>query len=177
MQALRVQDVVKLLRDEVERVGSQSEFARQKGVERSLINKVLQGERVPTSRLCWALGLEWVLVSRAAPGGPAAKLNIITPQKFIRMLRVQINRAGGLAAWGRQFGISRSQLSRVLHKTRTPDQRIIAALNLAEVLVDANDLRLPRRHRTYFTTSRKQPHARWKKKPRISMRGSSAHEA
>ena len=175
MQALRIQDVVKLLRDEVERVGSQSEFARQKGVERSLINKVLQGERVPTSRLCWALGLEWVLVSRAAPGGPAAKLNIITSQKFIRMLRVQINRAGGLAAWGRQFGISRSQLSRVLHKTRTPDQRIIAALNLAEVLVDANDSRFPRSRRPYITARRE--HARWKKKPRISMRGSTAHEA
>jgi len=175
MQALGVQDVVKLLRDEVERAGSQSQFARQKGVERSLINKVLQGERLPTSRLCRALGLEWVLVSRAGPSDSVAEVDIVTFQEFIRALRMQINKAGGLAAWGRQFGIDRSHLSSVLHKRRAPDQRILAALNLAEVLVDANDSRFPRSRRPYITARRK--HARWKKKPRISMRGFSAHEA
>ena len=177
MQALHVQDVVRLLREEVEQAGSQSEFARQKGLARSLINRVLKGERLPTSRLCRALGLEWVLVSRAASSDSENELNIITHQQFIRILRMQIKEAGGLAGWGRQFGIDRSHLSSVLHKRRAPDQRTIAALNLAEALVDANNPRLPRSHRTYFTTSRKQPHARWEKRPRISMRGSSAHEA
>ena len=177
MQALYVQDVVKLLRDEVERAGSQSEFARQNGVAPSLISRVLRGERLPTSRLCRALGLEWVLVHRTAPCDSVAEVDIVTFQEFIRALRMQINKAGGIAAWGRQFGIDRSHLSSVLHKRRAPDRRIIAALNLAEALVDANNPRLPRSHRTYFTTSRKQPHARWEKRPRISMRGSSAHEA
>src|SRR5215472_14710217 len=168
MQALRVQDVVELLRDKVQRTGSQSQFARQNGVAPSLINRVLKGERLPPSRLCRALGLEWVLVSRAGPCDSVAEVDIVTFQEFIRTLRMQINKAGGIAAWGRQFGIDRSHLSSVLHKRRPPDQRIIAALNLAEVLVDANDPRLPRSHRTYFTTNRKQPNARWKKKPRFN---------
>ena len=175
MQALHVQDVVKLLRDEVEHAGSQSEFARQKGVAPSLISRVLRGERLPTSRLCRALGLEWVLVHRTAPCDSVAEVDIVTFQEFIRTLRMQINKAGGIAAWGRQFGIDRSHLSSVLHKRRAPDQRMIAALNLAEVLVDANDSRFPRSRRPYITARRE--HARWKKKPRISMRGSSADEA
>src|SRR5262249_12006629 len=147
MQALYVQDVVKLLRDKVEHAGSQSEFARQNGVAPSLINRVLKGERLPPSRLCRALGLEWVLVSRAGPNDSLADLDIITFQELIRMLRAQINQAGGVAAWGRQFGIDRSHLSSVLHKRRPPDQRIIAALNLAEVLVAANHARLARSRR------------------------------
>ena len=62
MQILHVQDVIKMLREEVERAGGQSEFARQKGVQRPLINKVLSGDRLPPLGLCRALALEWVLV-------------------------------------------------------------------------------------------------------------------
>jgi DNA-binding phage protein len=156
---------VKLLRDEVKRAGSQSELARQKGIARSLINRVLKGERLPTSQLCRALGLEWVLVSRTPPSDSVADLDFIKKQEFVRILRIQINKAGSIAAWGRQFGIDRSHLSSVLHKRRAPDQRIIAALNLSEALVDANDPRLQRGGRPYFTTTRRQPHARWKKSP------------
>jgi|SRR5215469_1364490 len=175
MQILRIQEVIKLLREEVQRAGSQSEFARQKGVQPSLVNRVLRGDRFPPLRLCRALGLEWVLVSQVEVGG--MELDIITWRDFRRILREEINKAGSITGWARQFRIDRAHLSSVLHRRRAPDQRIIAALNLSEVLVYANDPRLPRSRQQHTRTRHGQPHARWKKKPRISMRGSSSHEA
>jgi hypothetical protein len=41
-------------------------------------------------------------------------------------------------------------------------------------LVYAND---PHSRQRHTRTRRRKPHARWKKKPRISMRGSNCHEA
>ena len=163
MQTLRVQDVIKLLREKLERVGSQSEFARQTGIQRTLINEVLCGKRLPPLQLCRALGLEWVLVKQVAPSGCGTEFDIITSRDFSRILREEIDKAGSIAAWARQFGLDRTHLSAVLHKHRSPDQRIIAALNLCEVLVHASDLGATHRLRRHTRTRRRQPHARWKK--------------
>jgi hypothetical protein len=50
-------DVVRLLRAEIEREGSQAAFARRRGVERTRINAILSGKRRLTEAVVNALGL------------------------------------------------------------------------------------------------------------------------
>ena len=58
---LRIEDVIRLLRDEVERVGSQSEWARRKGVARTSLSHALSGRKRPTKDILKTLKLEKVV--------------------------------------------------------------------------------------------------------------------
>jgi DNA-binding phage protein len=56
-------DVVRLLRAEVERVGGQTAFARKCGLSRANLNKILHGSLSPTKSVIKALKLRKVYVS------------------------------------------------------------------------------------------------------------------
>jgi DNA-binding phage protein len=58
---LRIEDVIRLLRDEVERAGSQSEWARRTGVERTSLSRALSGRTRPTKDILKTLKLEKVV--------------------------------------------------------------------------------------------------------------------
>ena len=172
MTPLNVQDVIELIRGEIDRVGGQSEWARQTGIQRPVINRVLNGRRLPPSQLCRILGLEWVIVRNVAETEDETKLTFISSREVLLILKKEIKKVGSIIAWSRQMGVERSHLSSVLHKRRSPDKKILAALKLSEVLVcaaksEATRDRMP---------SKRRRHARWKKEPRIGVRGSSRHE-
>ena len=57
----RIEDVVRLLRDEVERAGSQAEWARRTGVDRTSLNGALSGRKRPTKDILKTLKLEKVV--------------------------------------------------------------------------------------------------------------------
>jgi DNA-binding phage protein len=57
MRMLDDQDVVRVLRSEVERAGGQSSWARRERIDRSLLNRVLRGRKPPTKRIIRALKL------------------------------------------------------------------------------------------------------------------------
>jgi hypothetical protein len=54
------------------------------------------------------------------------------------ILQEEIKRAGSVSAWCRQVGLDRSNLSQVLHKRRRLGGKILAALKLSNVLLDAD---------------------------------------
>ncbi len=58
---LRIEDVIRLLRDEVERAGGQSEWARRTGVDRTSLNAALSGRKGPTKDILKTLKLEKVV--------------------------------------------------------------------------------------------------------------------
>jgi hypothetical protein len=62
MRALDQKDVVRLLRSEVNRAGSQKEWAKENGVTPSSISMVLSGVRPPTKKIISALKLRRVVV-------------------------------------------------------------------------------------------------------------------
>jgi DNA-binding phage protein len=62
MRFLELKDVIHLLRSEVERAGGQSAWAKKNGMNRSVINKVLNGRDPPTKRITRALKLRMVFV-------------------------------------------------------------------------------------------------------------------
>ena len=57
MRMLDDKDVVCLLRSEVERAGGQSAWARRERIDRTLLNRVLCGQKPPTKEIVRALKL------------------------------------------------------------------------------------------------------------------------
>ena len=62
MRALDQKDVVRLFRSEVNRAGSQQEWAKKNGVAPSSISMVLSGVRPPNKKIVSALKLRRVVV-------------------------------------------------------------------------------------------------------------------
>jgi len=53
----------------------------------------------------------------------------------IRLLRSEVERAGGPTAWAKKTGIDRATISRVLNNLQRPTKPIILALKLRTVFV------------------------------------------
>ena len=75
MSVLEVEDVVQLLRSEVERLGSQSVFARAAGVDRAVVCRILKGRASLQPKILRALNVRMVFVfaSKSEPPLPLAK--------------------------------------------------------------------------------------------------------
>jgi DNA-binding phage protein len=62
-RVFELKDVISLLRSEVKRAGGQAEWARQTGISRTMLNKVLNGHKLPAMTIIAALKLRIVFVS------------------------------------------------------------------------------------------------------------------
>jgi DNA-binding phage protein len=65
MRILELDDVISLLRSEVERAGNQEAWAQKAGVHRVYVNKVLNGHRPPNQAIINALSLRMVFVPKS----------------------------------------------------------------------------------------------------------------
>jgi DNA-binding phage protein len=179
MKIVKSEDVLELLRLAIDRVGGQSEWSRRTGIDRAQINRALNERRFPSSLICRALKLERVVVRVTAQRAEKAKSAIISGEDVLLMLNESIEETGGITAWSRQIGINRTYLSLVLNRRRSPGRKILAALNLSEVLI-----RTRRSHALQIPVPGK-PHARFiehplrlaKKEPRKGIRRSNRHPA
>jgi DNA-binding phage protein len=63
MHILDVEDVIRLLRLEVKRAGGQAAWASKAGLNRIVVNKVLNGKTLPTKKIIKALKLRIVFIS------------------------------------------------------------------------------------------------------------------
>jgi hypothetical protein len=61
MRVLELNDVISLLRSEVERAGNQEAWARKTRVHRAYVNKVLNGHRPPNKAMISVLNRVWFL--------------------------------------------------------------------------------------------------------------------
>ena len=64
MSFLDLKDVVRLLRSEVERAGGQTAWAKKTGLQRAIINRVLNNQEPPTKKIIRALKLRVVFVPK-----------------------------------------------------------------------------------------------------------------
>jgi hypothetical protein len=63
----------------------------------------------------------------------AAMPRVLSRQDVIRLLREEVERAGGQVAWSKKMGINRAHLNLVLNEQRPLTESILAALNLDTV--------------------------------------------
>jgi transcriptional regulator with XRE-family HTH domain len=161
MKILTIEDVLELLRLDIDLVGGQSEWARQTGVSRGQINRALKGRRMPSSQLCHALGLEWVVVRKIPREDGESQPVMVERRDFLSKLKAEIEKVGSVTGWCEQNGFNRTYLSQVLNKRRPASSKLVAALDLAEVLVRATKSAVVKGRRKMRPPSKRQPHARW----------------
>jgi DNA-binding transcriptional regulator YdaS (Cro superfamily) len=116
---LDLNDVLRLLTQEVERAGGQSAWSRRTGVDRSRLNQVMRGRELPAGRIIRALGLK--------------KLVLPTVPDVLNRLTKEVERAGSQSEWARRTGINRTYLNKVLSARRNPGPDLIRALKLKQV--------------------------------------------
>lgn len=105
---------------DIKRVGSQLQWARQMGVDRTNVNAILRRRREPTPQVLRALGLETVSEPTAA--------------EVINRLREAVERAGSQSEFSRFTGALRTHVNNVLNGRRQPGPEIYKALQLTRVV-------------------------------------------
>jgi DNA-binding phage protein len=63
-------DVLRLLREDVDRAGGQTAWARRSGIDRAHLNRVLKGQRPLSPNITQALKLKKVFVAQEANNRP-----------------------------------------------------------------------------------------------------------
>jgi DNA-binding phage protein len=69
------------------------------------------------------------------PFSPPATAKILEPKDVVRLLRGEVDRAGGQVAWSKKTGVNRTNLNRILNGQRTPNKAIFDALKLRVVYI------------------------------------------
>ena len=62
-------------------------------------------------------------------------MSFLDLKDVIRLLRSEVERAGGQAAWAKKTGTNRTVINRVLNDRQSPTKKIISALKLRMVFV------------------------------------------
>ena len=122
--------LVELLRSRVKSAGGQSAFARQHGIQRAYLNRVLNGKKPPAApSILNALNLRAVCVPVEPRGRVAARL--LNDDDVLKLLHSQVRRAGGQSSFARQIRVDRTFLNKVLSGKKPPSApSILEALNL-----------------------------------------------
>jgi len=68
------------------------------------------------------------------PGSRGRTAKLLDLEGFRRLLRLEVDRAGGQSAWSRKTGVDRPHLSRVLNAHAEPGPTLINALGLEKVI-------------------------------------------
>jgi len=128
----RLDDVVRILRKEVEKAGTQAEFARNENVRATSLNSTVNGKRPPTKDVLRALNLRKVFAYEAST--KSRKSSVIRLDDMVRMLREAVEQAGGQAEFGRKHGVNRPNLNSTLLGKRPPNRDALRALKLVKIL-------------------------------------------
>jgi len=73
------------------------------------------------------------------PFSPPATAKILEQKDVVRLLREEVERAGGQVAWSKKTGVNRTNLNRILKGERPPSKAILDALKLRVVVYILQD--------------------------------------
>ncbi len=121
------EDVVTLLRTEVQKCKSIAAWARSVSLNRSVVSSALHQNKSISKSVIHALGLRTAVVDGAE--------RVLTKGKILKLLGAEVASGGGQLAWARRNGINRSLLNEVLCKRSHPTARMIRALGLRLVVI------------------------------------------
>jgi DNA-binding phage protein len=62
-------------------------------------------------------------------------MRIVDRKDIVKLLRIEVEKAGGQAAWAKKTGVHRTLISKALHGAKPPTGSIIRALGLRIVVV------------------------------------------
>jgi ribosomal protein L30/L7E len=131
-QVHRLDDVVRILRKEVRKIGTQAEFARKTKVRATNLNSTITGKRPPTKDVLRALNLQKIFAYEASV--KQGKSAILRLDEMVRVLRVAVDEAGGQAEFARRARANRPNLNSTLLGKRPPTRDTLKALKLEKIL-------------------------------------------
>jgi len=130
-RVLRLDDVVRVLRQEVQKVGTQAEFARKGKVRATNLNSTITGKRPPTKDVLRTLNLKKVFAYE--PSMKQRKPAILRLDEMVRLLRAAVEQAGGQAEFARKERVNRPNLNSTLLGKRPPTRDVLKALKLGKI--------------------------------------------
>jgi DNA-binding phage protein len=68
------------------------------------------------------------------------RMHILDSEDVVRLLRLEVERVGGQAAWASKVGLNRIIVNKVLNRKTSPTKKIIKALKLRIVYISEQDL-------------------------------------
>ena len=71
-------------------------------------------------------------------------MKIMEAKDVVALLRSEVTRAGGQAAWAEKVGVSRIVVNKILNGHELPTKKIIKALKLRTVFVSESELQRSR---------------------------------
>jgi hypothetical protein len=123
---LNERKIVRLLEREVASAGGQSKWARENALDRSNLNRVLNG-RIKLSAVIWqCLGVEVVYMSGDC---------VLTAKQVLAALRAAVDDANGPLAWTRRNRVDRKHLDCVLKGKRSLSPSILSVLGMRAALI------------------------------------------
>ena len=124
-------DVRELLRSDVDRVGSQLAWARAHDFDRTVLNLTLSGRREITPAIIDLLKLEVAYTHQTQAIGRS----VLTVEDVLKLLREDVEKAGGQSEWSRRHKHGRTHVNRVLSKIKPMTPGIVKKLGLRPVYV------------------------------------------
>ncbi len=83
-------------------------------------------------------------------------MRILEFKDIVPLLRAEVQRAGGVSAWSKKTGVSRTVVSKALNNLKPPTKSIIKALKLRMVFVISKDWpKRPTRNRQRLFSERR----------------------
>jgi DNA-binding phage protein len=141
-------EVVHLLKAAVKRAGSQTAFAKRYGIERTDLNRILNGRKRVTASLAKILGLRKLYVDEsramasktedqrlaaAESGGLGSFEFVFDDDDVVQLLRTAIEHEGSQVVFAKHHGINRTQLNLVLSGKRSLGDAVAEAIGLQKV--------------------------------------------
>jgi DNA-binding phage protein len=123
--------VIRMLRGEVRKIGTQAEFARETGVRATSLNSTVTGKMPPTKDVLRALNLQKVFAYETTMKG--RKPSILRLDDTVKIIRHAVERAGGQAEFARKTGVNRPNLNSALLGKRPPTNDVLRALKLGKI--------------------------------------------
>ena len=62
-------------------------------------------------------------------------MRILERNDIVKLLWIEVEKAGGQTAWAKKNGLDRSHINKVLHRAKAPTEKIIRALRLRTVVI------------------------------------------
>jgi len=128
-------ETLKLLRSRVDSAGGQVAFAKQSGIDRSHLNRVIKGKKAMGSVILTALNLRifYQPIERAR----RSDTHLLSQDDVLKLLRSRVKSLGGQVAFSKQMGVERTYLNTVLNGRKGIGPSIMEALNLRIVYAPA----------------------------------------
>jgi hypothetical protein len=128
---LKDKDILRLLRKDVAKAGSQLAWSQKHGYDRTVLNVILSGGRPVLPKVCELLNLRTAYVRDIRQDD----LAVLEDEDVLNLLRADIARVGGQSAWARIHEHERSHVNRVLAGKKPITPEILRRLGLKRVYV------------------------------------------